>query len=106
MYGNAGDDKMWSINPDQRGREITPMGDPAAGFTFVGPYMYGGGGNDKMFGNDLPEYLVGDNDTLLENVSNALVRIDYGTIADYYNETDIGDDAIYGYGGDDAIFGQ
>lgn len=97
---------MWSINPDQRGREITPMGDPAAGFTFVGPYMYGGGGNDKMFGNDLPEYLVGDNDTLLENVSNALVRIDYGTIADYYNETEIGDDAIYGYGGDDAIFGQ
>ena len=97
---------MWSINPDQRGREITPMGDPAAGFTFAGPFMYGDGGNDKMYGNDLGEYLAGDSYRLLENASLLGVRIDYGTIADYYNDTDIGDDAIYGYGGDDAIFGQ
>ena len=101
---------MWSINEDQRGSEIMPAGDPtgvdASPFTFTGPFMYGGGGNDKMFGNDLPEYLVGDSIKLDEDADNLLVRIDYGTIADYYNDTDIGDDAIYGYGGDDAIFGQ
>ena len=105
LYGELGDDMMWSINEDQRGSEIMPAG--ATGAAFTGPFMYGGGGNDKMFGNDLPEYLVGDSYKLDEDASNLLVRIMYGAdLADYYNDTDIGDDAIYGYGGDDAIFGQ
>ena len=95
-YGNAGDDKIWMINPEQRGLEVEPVS---------GWYGYGGPGNDHMFGSDVGEILVGDDGSLIDVAGE--LHLDYGAAphADYYNEADPGDDVIFGYGGSDDIFG-
>ena len=95
LYGGTGDDKMWSINEDQRGQEIDPA---------METEMWGDDGNDHMFGNDLDERLMGDTYSLTTGDGYLSLELNYGSLPDYYNETG-GDDVIYGYGGVDAIFG-
>ena len=51
LDGEAGDDKIWMINPEQRGLEPTPGGSWTA---------FGGHGNDHIFGSEIGEFLVGD----------------------------------------------
>ena len=95
LYGDDGDDKIWMINPEQRGME---------GTVTKGYYGYGGYGNDHIYGSDIGEILLGDDGTT-EDVGGDL-HITYGTFAEYYNESGNGDDVIFGYGGDDKIFGM
>ena len=97
LYGDAGDDKIWSINPELRGQEITAS---------TGTAMYGGAGNDHMYGNDQDETLIGDDGEAVAGTGPLDAILDYGTLADYYNEDEAGDDVIFGYGGTDWIFGM
>ena len=88
------------INPEQRGLEVEPT-NPWVGI--------GGPGNDHMFGSEIGERLVGDDGELVQDLDNPMdLMLDYGAepYADYYNQTDPGDDVIKGYGGDDLIFGM
>ena len=84
------------INPEQRGLEVEPTDAWEAS---------GGPGNDHMFGSEIGEILLGD-DGELDAVDAS--QLDYGVApnADYYNQTDPGDDVIKGYGGADLIFGE
>ena len=88
------------INPEQRGLEVEPT-NPWVGI--------GGPGNDHMFGSEIGEHLVGDDGELVQDNDNPMdLMLDYGTepYADYYNQTDPGDDVIKGFGGVDLIFGM
>lgn len=99
LDGGPGDDKIWMINPEQRGLEPTPD-DSWTGI--------GGPGNDHMFGSNIGEFLIGDDGELEAGSDDAAdYQLDYGAPphADYYNEAG-GDDVIRGYGGADFIFGM
>ena len=52
LYGDDGDDKIWAINPEQRGMETHSSGSASD--------LYGGYGNDVIYGSDLADIIYGD----------------------------------------------
>ena len=94
LYGDEGDDKIWVINPEQRGMEIF------SDETDRDNEAKGGYGNDHIFGSDAADRIIGD----IGDINTTDDEYIYGSDDDYYNQ-DGGDDVIFGYGGDDLIFG-
>ena len=81
LWGNDGDDKIWTINPAQRGTFTNQFPD------FQENKSYGGRGNDILYGSE--------NDDLFL----------YGDFAVGQLDNVGGDDIIKGYGGDDYMWG-
>ena len=79
MYGDEGDDKIWVVNPEQRGLEY-------GGAEYK---TYGGLGNDHIFGSEEPEIIVGDDGVVDLTTDPMKPHLDYGMTAtelnDYYN---------------------
>lgn len=97
LYGGDGDDKIYSINPSQRGTAADTLADGADRSRSVG-----GNGNDEIHGGDWSETLIGD-----FNSYGARDPASAANSAFPYGDANLngGNDVIYGYAGDDVIFG-
>ena len=76
MYGDEGDDKIWVVNPEQRGLEY-------GGAEYK---TYGGLGNDHIFGSEVLDIIVGDDGEVDITTDAMKFHLSYDTdIEDYYN---------------------
>ena len=80
MFGDEGDDKIWFVNPEQKGLE-TAIGISLS--TAVGGY-----GNDHIFGSDIANLILGDKGIADLGATDG-THLQYGAtpseLADYYN---------------------
>ena len=119
FYGGFGDDKIWLINPEQRGMETHDGSTNPI-------HAYGEWGNDVIYGGDEIDNIWGDSDNAI-NTAAAFVGgddvifgyggadvIDGGAGNDFIDGGDdgdtltgrVGDDKIFGQAGDDTIYGD